>query len=487
MSYQAPALPQNEEERLRELAAVQILDSAPEQEFDELLRLACTLSGTPMGAITLVDRDRQWFKSRIGMDATETSRDVSFCGHAILGDEMFEVEDAAKDKRFASNPLVTDGPHIRFYAGVPLTMPGGTNLGAICVIDDKPRKLTDDQRKVLEILAKQVVRQIQLRKQVDRLEVSLIKTLEHERELRGSRRLFSAFMDSCPLVGLLKDEEGRVVWYNKLCAERFGVNRKEWLGKTDAERWPASRAEEARQRDKTVLDGGRLVETYESDQAQDGSPQYWSTFRFPFRDESGKRYVASLAIDVTRAATAEAKVAHYQRELEIANERLHELATTDALTGVRNRRAFDERLQHEFALAVRHDLSLSLLMLDVDHFKSFNDAFGHTAGDVMLQNIAKMIQTTVRTTDMVARYGGEEFAVILPNTKENEAKQLAERICLAIETMEPGKRKMTVSIGISFKTPELVNRDHFMALADEALYSAKNKGRNRICVAGDRS
>jgi len=486
MTYLAPARPQNEETRLHALAAVNILDTPPEQEYDELLRLACSLSGTPMGAITLLDRERQWFKSKIGIDADEGSRDESFCGHTILGDELLEVEDTVRDKRFAGHPMVTGGPHIRFYAGVPLSTPEGLNLGALCVIDDKPRKLSADQRQVLEILAKQVVAKIRTRKQVERLEQSLEQSLAHERELRVNRRLFSAFMDNCPVVAILKDEDGRMVWYNRPCCERFGVNREEWLGKTDAERWPAGRAAEIRAYDLSALESGRVLETCEAERAADGSTLYWNAYRFRFVDQSGKRFVASLAIDITRAATAEAEVAHYQRELEIANEQLRELAITDALTGVKNRRAFDERLRHEFALAARHNLPLSLMMLDVDHFKGFNDAYGHTEGDAMLRAIAAVIRKDVRSTDMVARYGGEEFAVILPSTGREEAHLMAERICRAVEAMDSSHRKMTISIGIASKTPEIENRDHFLALADEALYHAKNKGRNRVAVAGQR-
>lgn len=482
MPFLAPVRPQNEEARLRALAAAKILDTAHEKEFDELLHLACTLCDAPMGAISLIDRDRQWFKSRIGIEANETPRDISFCGHTILGNETLHIPDTTADHRFAEHPLVTGDPHIRFYAGAPLTTAEGMNLGTICVIDNKPRTLTSDQKHMLEILARQVVSRIKLHTQQARMDSSIVD----ERELRMSRKLFFAFMDNCPIVGILKDSEGRMVWYNRLCAERFGVDREQWLGKTDSERWPPERAAEARTRDLIVLNGGRLVQTYEPENSLDGVRRYWSTYRFPFVDPDGERFVASLAIDVTRASVAEAEVAHYQRELEAANAQLHELAITDALTGVRNRRAFDERVQHEFALAVRHNLPLSLMMLDADHFKSFNDTFGHAEGDVVLCSMAKTIQVSVRETDMVARYGGEEFAVILPNTTENDAKQLAERICRGVEAMESPKRKMTVSIGIASKTPELVNREAFFALADEALYCAKNKGRNCISVAGEK-
>src|SRR5580698_10189919 len=121
-------IPANEEQRLRSLHVLQILDTLPEEGFDDLTTLAGQIVGVPIALISLVDRDRQWFKSKVGLDIDQTSRIVSFCAHAILGDTIFEVEDATKDNRFSGNPLVTGHPGIRFYAGMPLTSPEGANV-----------------------------------------------------------------------------------------------------------------------------------------------------------------------------------------------------------------------------------------------------------------------------------------------------------------------------------------------------------------------
>lgn len=149
-----PTEPHNESLRLSSLRAMSILDSPPEDRFDRLTRLAARIFQVPISVCSLVDEKRQWFKSSCGLDTSETPREISFCGHAILHEELFVVEDASKDLRFADNPLVAGEPHIRFYAGAPLRLLNGVSLGTLCIIDHKPREFSDDQLKSLEDLAR---------------------------------------------------------------------------------------------------------------------------------------------------------------------------------------------------------------------------------------------------------------------------------------------------------------------------------------------
>ena len=163
-------IPENESERLAELLSYDVLDTEAEQLFDELTELASRICQTPIALISLVDPDRQWFKSRVGLDAEETSREIAFCSHAILQKEVFEVSNALEDPRFYDNPLVTGAPDIRFYAGAPLITPSGHAIGTLCAIDRKPRELTDDQRASLQTLSHSVVAHLELKRKNRELE-----------------------------------------------------------------------------------------------------------------------------------------------------------------------------------------------------------------------------------------------------------------------------------------------------------------------------
>src|SRR6476660_8268156 len=153
-----------ERKRLNVLWQYEVLDSLPEAIFDDLTELAAGICEAPIALISLVDEKRQWFKSKFGITVNETSRDVSFCAHAIQQPDLFIVPDASQDVRFASNPLVTSDPKIRFYAGAPLTTPDGYALGTLCVIDKVPRELRSEQKQALRILARHVVSQLELRR-----------------------------------------------------------------------------------------------------------------------------------------------------------------------------------------------------------------------------------------------------------------------------------------------------------------------------------
>lgn len=165
--------PDQEAARLEALRQYQILDTPSEQAYDDFTLLASSICEVPIALISLVDAERQWFKSKVGLESSETARNISFCGHTILSNETLVVNDALSDSRFVYNPLVTSDPSIRFYAGAPLISPEGHALGSLCVIDRQPRVLLASQKTALEALARQVVSQLELRRASARLAEAL--------------------------------------------------------------------------------------------------------------------------------------------------------------------------------------------------------------------------------------------------------------------------------------------------------------------------
>ncbi len=323
------AVPAHEAQRLDALRRYDILDTPPERAFDDLTLLASLVCEAPIAMFNLVEDERQWSKSVIGPVPHEIPRPLSFCTHAILQPErLMEVADARQDERFADNPLVTRADGVRFYAGVPLVTPDGFALGTLCVLDTRPRDLTDCQRDGLKALGRQAVTQLEL------------------------RRLAKAF------------------------------------------------------------------------QAQ---------------------------------------------------------STVDELTQVWNRRAFDARLAEEWIRHGRRGESLGLLMIDVDHFKRYNDELGHPAGDRALAEVAAVVADALRSTDYLSRYGGEEFAAILPSTGVNAAVPVAQRVRQAIERHAWQARGVTISVGLATMIPSKSGEPaQLLQRADHALLQAKRRGRNRV-------
>jgi diguanylate cyclase (GGDEF)-like protein len=315
--------------RLQTVARYGILDTPPEAPFERITRLVTALLNVPIAAVTLVDRDRQWFKSQIGLGVAETPRDQSFCAHAMLGTGPLVVRDARLDDRFADNPLVTGGPDIRFYVGMPLRSEDGTPIGALCGIDNQPRDIDQRELDVLADLATLTMEQLELR-----------------------------------LVAML-----------------------------------------------------------------------------------------------------------------------------DGLTGAMRRGPFLSNAARDLELSRRQGLPLSCLMIDADHFKQVNDAYGHEVGDKILVELVRACRSQLRRTDTLGRVGGEEFCAFLPATDYLGALEVAERLRREIEAIAVDGGSAVVSITASLGAATLAGFDSgpedLMRRADVALYQAKAQGRNRVAGSSE--
>lgn len=322
-----PVKPANEAERLQALERYRVLDTSKEEVFDRFTRIASHVAKAPIALISLIDEDRQWFKSRVGLDAEETPRDISFCGHAILDDLPLVVPDASKDERFADNPLVTGAPHIGFYLGVPLIEKDGHKIGTLCVIDRIPRTLDDEVEETLKDLGAMVVRELELRR----------------------------------------------------------------------------------------------------------------------------------------------------------------VASTDKLTGAFNRLMFATLFAHELKRSKRNGRPLSFGMIDLDHFKSINDTYGHDGGDAVLAAASECLHGAMRQPDTLFRMGGEEFGVLFADCDLEGAVVAAERMREALDhhavTFDGKVIKVTASIGVADLKADEHDETAMLSRADDALYKAKAMGRNRVVAA----
>ncbi len=317
----------DDDARLAALRRLDVLDSAVEEPFEKIVTLVRTVLGVPMATVTLVDRDRQWFKARRGIDVAETPRSISLCTHTIQQREALIIEDTHGDPRFADNPLVTGTPHIRAYAGIPLRTPDGYNVGSLCAMDTKARAFTP-------------------------ADIAILTNCAH----------------------IVSDE------------------------------------------------------------------------------------------------------------LE-----LRMVAQVDFLTGALTRRAFVEQAEREIARAARYHRPSTIVMLDVDHFKSVNDTYGHAAGDQVLHQLAELATLTLRPSDVFGRLGGEEFALLLPETGGDDAVIAAERLRMAIAAnvirLADGQDlRITASFGVAALAAD-TSVAAWLERADTMLYAAKAGGRNQTRLA----
>lgn len=622
-----------EHARVQSLHALAILDTPQEDRFDRFTRLACAAFDVPIALVSLVDSDRQWFKSCIGLDFDEAPRSLAFCSHAVALDDLLVVRDTLLDERFVDHPLVVSEPHIRFYAGQPVHSLDGQALGTFCIIDTRPREFSPAERKLLTDLARMaqeelnrgmlvatrdgaqqdlrdlnaqleqrvVERTAELNAKNAALELEMARRQALERAALQKQELLDAVLESVDVGVVACDADGHLTLFNRTARELHGADADAALG---PERWPARydlygadgttplrgeaiplvralRGEKVQDVPMTVhphgaaphriLASGRalhgasgealgavvamkdVTELHESRARVVESEEWLRTIadnvpaliayidtglRYRFANDRYREWmgvkspdmIGKTVLDAMGEVFFEARrtallrcLGGHAAHLEIEEQRrgrirvisstylphvrdgvvqgiyvmstdatsareyerqLHALAHSDHLTGLPNRRSFEERLVQAIARSRRNHMPLALVYLDVDHFKHVNDSLGHAVGDAVLREFSKRLAATVRTSDTVARLAGDEFVVVLEQVGSPlECERIAAKLLDAIRPpfeVDGHTLSITSSMGIAWcPRPEQAT---LAQAADQALYQSKHAGRNTASV-----
>lgn len=474
----SPAL---EEERLRALRTLEVLDTAPEAEFDAIVEGARHLFGCSMAFVSLLDVNRQWFKARYGLDEAETPRDASICQHTVAANETLVIPDTRADPRFATNPFVTGRPHIRFYAGVPLRISAEDGrpplpIGTLCVADNRPQTPPADKIALFEGMAR-VVESILSTRRIsnDRLRLA-VERQEALVEIERAQRLLQQAERMARIGSWRLDlQTGRSHW----SAQTYAIHH-----------LPPDTDTAAIEPMSFYAPGDRAL-LQQALVACKAEGRSWD-LELDFINADGvQRRVRTMGEPELRDGKVVAMIGVIQdiTERYKVERRLRAYALTDDLTGLASRRAFNEQIDEAIVSAREHSSPLAVAIIDLDRFKEVNDRLGHPAGDEVLRVVAARLRAADYLGDyLAARLGGDEFVVLLRGTHARE--RLAEGIGMLLSelrhTVSADDREITVSatIGACVLDDAHADRSTLLKGADEALYRAKRGRRGTGAIAG---
>ncbi|AXT40192.1 EAL domain-containing protein [Alteromonas sp. BL110] len=499
----------SEVERISILKRLALLDTPNEERFDRITRLASSVLNCRFATITLIDTDRQWFKSSFNIDLKESARDIAFCSHTIYETGPFIVPDTQKDPRFKDNPFVLGEPHIRFYAGIRLIV-DGCAVGTLCVLDTKPHDLSENQLFQLEKLAELANAEIcreehtELSKQIteyqDRLEQTQKLTRVRSTILEkvvNAESLHSVLFD---IVDAIEGE-----YPNKRCSILLLQEGK--LRKGAAPSLPEfyNDAIDGLQIGHGVGSCGNAAATNSPTVVEDISTHpYWDGFHKlaakaglascwsqPIRGANGNVigtfavYHSYKAIPTPEEVILIEQFAHIASiaiERDIANDLIWNQANYDTLTGLPNRNLMLDHLDLAIKAAKRENDKVAVLFLDLDNFKDINDTLGHDVGDELLKDCAKRLKQNVRANDTVSRLGGDEFVLILSSINNLSSvddiiqkllEVIAEPFLIDVERVHTSG-----SLGVTLYPDDADNTKDLLKYADQAMYKAKASGKN---------